>query len=88
MKDSFGWPGDIVTDKKIGAWIGEIPAYFKSMDEADAASEENSTDSTPIQKIDADLKSSAQDIASYQVIQFVPSSMLYFSSSGLSGSAF
>ncbi|KAI5590926.1 hypothetical protein BDE02_04G043600 [Populus trichocarpa] len=68
MKDSFGWPGNIVTDKKIGAWIGEIPAYFKTMDEADAASEENSTDSTPIQKIDADLKSSAQDIASYQVV--------------------
>lgn len=68
MKDSFGWPGNIVTDKKIGAWIGEIPAYFKTMDEAGAASEENSTDSTPIQKIDADLKSSAQDIASYQVV--------------------
>ncbi|KAJ6364258.1 hypothetical protein OIU76_029241 [Salix suchowensis] len=68
MKDSFGWPGDIVTDQKIGAWIGEIPTYFKMMDEADAASEENSNDSTPIQKIDTDLKSSAQDIASYQVV--------------------
>lgn len=68
MKDSFGWPGDIVTDQKIGAWIGEIPTYFKMMDEADAASEENSNDSTPMQKIDTDLKSSAQDIASYQVV--------------------
>ncbi|KAJ6707123.1 DENEDDYLASE [Salix viminalis] len=68
MKDSFGWPGDIVTDQKIGAWIGEIPTYFKMMDEVDAASEENSNDSTPIQNIDTDLKSSAQDIASYQVV--------------------
>jgi hypothetical protein len=85
MKDSFGWPGDIVTDKKIGAWIGEIPAYFKLMDEADAASEENSTDSTPIQKIDADLKSSAQDIASYQVIQFFLSSLLCLPFSDVSG---
>ncbi|CAK7350497.1 unnamed protein product [Dovyalis caffra] len=56
LKDSFGWPGDIVTDKKIGARIGKIPNYF------------NSTVSSSMQKIDTDLKSSAQDIASYQVV--------------------
>jgi hypothetical protein len=88
MKDSFSWPGDIATNKKIGTWTGEIPSYFKVTDAGDFASEGNSIDATPTQKIDADLKSSALDIASYQVIQFVPSSMLYFSSSGLSGSAF
>lgn len=76
IKDAFGWPGEIMMEMDIGASIGEIPNYLKMTAEADSIGEENSTDSASIKKIDADMKSSAQDIATYQVIQLF--NYLYF----------
>ncbi|XP_015576889.2 uncharacterized protein LOC8259167 isoform X1 [Ricinus communis] len=67
IKDAFGWPGDIITETSNGAWIGEIPNYLKAMGEYDSSKEDSST-SDPIEKLDEDMKSSAQDIASYQVV--------------------
>ncbi|RZC80598.1 hypothetical protein C5167_043170 [Papaver somniferum] len=31
IKDSVGWPGDIVTDKVVGAWSGELPIYLERL---------------------------------------------------------
>ncbi|XWS19659.1 hypothetical protein CRYUN_Cryun31cG0034400 [Craigia yunnanensis] len=68
IKDAFGWPGDIATETNLGAWIGEIPNYLKVPHQANSSSEEDSTSSADMEKIDADIKSSVQDVASYQVI--------------------
>ncbi|XP_031284088.1 uncharacterized protein LOC116142819 isoform X2 [Pistacia vera] len=68
IKDAFDWRGDIMTEKSIGAWIGEKPNYLKLTHEDDSSNGENSTDSAPSEKMDADMKSSVQDIASYQVV--------------------
>jgi hypothetical protein len=65
IKDAFGWPGDIKTETSIGAWTGELPSYLRMVGEADSNSEGNST--APLDKIDADMRISAQEIASYQV---------------------
>ena len=67
IKDAFGWPGDILMGTNSVAWIGEIPNYLKTMDQADSSSDNLSTDSSSMEKIESDMKSSAQDIASYQV---------------------
>ncbi|XP_021637453.2 uncharacterized protein LOC110633254 isoform X1 [Hevea brasiliensis] len=67
IKDAFGWPGNIITETDNGAWIGDVPKYLKVMGKSESTREENST-SAPEQKIDEDMKSSAQDIASYQVV--------------------
>ncbi|KAJ0017209.1 hypothetical protein Pint_10491 [Pistacia integerrima] len=68
IKDAFDWRGDIMTEKSIGAWIGGKPNYLKLTHEDDSSNGENSTDSAPSEKMDADMKSSVQDIASYQVV--------------------
>lgn len=65
IKDTFDWPGDIMTEMSVGAWIGEIPNYLKLSHEDDSTSEGNLT--AALEKIDPDIKSSMQDIASYQV---------------------
>ncbi|KAF0934412.1 hypothetical protein E2562_025024, partial [Oryza meyeriana var. granulata] len=31
IKDSFGCPGDIMVDANIGAWVGELPDFFKDI---------------------------------------------------------
>ncbi|XP_037491253.1 uncharacterized protein LOC105649606 isoform X1 [Jatropha curcas] len=67
IKDGCGWPGDVITEENNGAWIGEVPKYLKMMDKSDSNIEENST-SASSEKIDEDIKSAAQDIASYQVV--------------------
>lgn len=28
IKDAFGFPGDIMTDPDVGAWIGQLPSYL------------------------------------------------------------
>lgn len=56
-----------MTEMRIGAWIGEIPNYLL-LSEDDSSRGEDSTDSASLEKIDADIKLPAQDIASYQVI--------------------
>ncbi|KAJ4703564.1 Deneddylase ORF24 [Melia azedarach] len=67
IKDAFNWHGDIMTEMRIGAWIGEIPNYLLSSED-DSSRGEDSTDSASLEKIDADIKLPAQDIASYQVV--------------------
>ncbi|XP_020099844.1 uncharacterized protein LOC109718190 [Ananas comosus] len=32
IKDALGWPGDIMFDANIGAWIGMLPSYLRSLD--------------------------------------------------------
>lgn len=71
IKDAFGWPGEIATETNIGAWIGEIPSCLKAPHQANSNSEDNSTSFADVKKIDADIKSSVQDIASYQVNSLV-----------------
>ncbi|XP_021294578.1 uncharacterized protein LOC110424346, partial [Herrania umbratica] len=68
IKDAFGWPGDIATETDLGAWIGEIPNYLKVPHQANSNNEDDSASSADLEKIDDDLKSSVQDVASYQVI--------------------
>ncbi|KAK8575206.1 hypothetical protein V6N13_033551 [Hibiscus sabdariffa] len=68
IKDAFGWPGDIATETNLGAWIGEIPNYLKAPHQANSNSEDDSTNSADVEKMDDDIKSSVQDIASYQVV--------------------
>ncbi|MFQ6643578.1 hypothetical protein Gotur_017623 [Gossypium turneri] len=68
IKDAFGWPGEIATETNIGAWIGEIPSCLKAPHQANSNSEDNSTSFADVEKMDADIKSSVQDIASYQVV--------------------
>ncbi|KAK8503997.1 hypothetical protein V6N13_092774 [Hibiscus sabdariffa] len=68
IKDAFGWPGDIATETNLGAWIGEIPNYLKEPHQANSNSEDDSTNSADVEKMDDDIKSSVQDIASYQVV--------------------
>ncbi|KAG4195846.1 hypothetical protein ERO13_A06G134400v2 [Gossypium hirsutum] len=68
IKDAFGWPGEIATETNIGAWIGEIPSCLKAPHQANSNSEDNSTSFVDVEKMDADIKSSVQDIAGYQVV--------------------
>ncbi|KAM7254727.1 hypothetical protein ACFE04_019968 [Oxalis oulophora] len=65
LKEAFKWSGDdVMTDAAVGAWIGEIPKYLKTIDEADSTG--YITNSTTSENIGNDMKSSALDIASYQ----------------------
>ncbi|GLT82791.1 hypothetical protein SLE2022_011300 [Rubroshorea leprosula] len=66
IKDSFGWRGDIITEASIGAWIGEIPAYLKKFCHANSSGEESI--SADLEKIDPDIKSTLQEVATYQVV--------------------
>lgn len=65
MKDAYGWPGEILTETSIGAWTGELPPYLRMVSEADSIGEGIPT--AALEKIDAEMKISAQYIASYQV---------------------
>ncbi|KAE8686431.1 Elongation factor P-like protein, putative isoform 2 [Hibiscus syriacus] len=67
IKDAFGWPDDIATETNLGARIGEIPYYLKAPHQVNSDSEA-STNSADMEKMDDDIKSSVQDIASYQVV--------------------
>ncbi|XP_023908450.2 uncharacterized protein LOC112020120 isoform X1 [Quercus suber] len=66
IKDAFGWAGDIRTETRIGAWTGELPSYLRMVGEADSDIE--SIPTAPSEKIDTDMRISAHDIASYQVV--------------------
>ncbi|KAK6268703.1 hypothetical protein QUC31_012863 [Theobroma cacao] len=68
IKDAFGWPGDIATETDLSAWIGEMPNYLKVPHQANSSNEDDSASSADVGKIDDDIKSSVQDVASYQVI--------------------
>ncbi|XP_020418771.1 uncharacterized protein LOC18780208 [Prunus persica] len=52
----------------VGAWTGKVPNYLRMVVEDSSNREDMSTFSSSSEKIDEDLKASAQDIASYQVV--------------------
>ncbi|XP_023543337.1 uncharacterized protein LOC111803246 [Cucurbita pepo subsp. pepo] len=66
IKDAFGWHGDVHTDKRVGAWIGEAPDYLRVV-ESDTGSEDTPSGTIEQDNVDG-VKASAQDIASYQVV--------------------
>ncbi|XP_008439794.1 uncharacterized protein LOC103484484 isoform X1 [Cucumis melo] len=66
IKDAFGWHGDVHMDKRVGAWIGEAPDYLTVV-ESDIGSEDAPSGMIGEENID-EVKASAQDIASYQVV--------------------
>ncbi|KAI8001662.1 hypothetical protein LOK49_LG09G01984 [Camellia lanceoleosa] len=68
IKDAFGWPGNIMTEKSVGAWIGELPAVLRKLGEADLSLGEIPSSSAPLKENDEELGTSTQDIASYQVV--------------------
>lgn len=75
IKDTFDWPGDIKTVGSLGAWTGEIPNYLKLTEENDSTNVDSSSHSGALENMDEDIKSAAQDIASYQV----PQPCIYYS---------
>lgn len=66
IKEAFGWDGDVHTDKRVGAWIGEAPNYLMVV-ESDTGSEDAPSGMMEQENMDG-VKASAQDIASYQVV--------------------
>lgn len=67
IKDALGWPGEIKMETDVGAWTGKVPNYLRMV--VDSSNREDmSSFSSSSEKIDEDLKASAQDIASYQVV--------------------
>ncbi|XP_021830232.1 uncharacterized protein LOC110770401 isoform X2 [Prunus avium] len=68
IKDALGWPGEIKMETDVGAWTGKVPNYLRLVVEDSSNREDMSTFSSSSEKIDEDLKASAQDIASYQVV--------------------
>ncbi|KAI5331680.1 hypothetical protein L3X38_021806 [Prunus dulcis] len=68
MKDALDWPGEIKMETDVGAWTGKVPNYLRMVVEDSSNREDMSTFSSSSEKIDEDLKASAQDIASYQVV--------------------
>lgn len=68
IKDALGWQGEIIAESNVGVWTGALPNYLRMVVEDSSNYEDNSTISSPSEDIDADMKTSAQDIATYQVI--------------------
>ncbi|KAI5683098.1 hypothetical protein M9H77_04326 [Catharanthus roseus] len=66
IKDSFDWPGEIVSEND-NAWIGEVPLYLRRKADFDSSSSDVSSSPTPNESFE-DIKESAQDISSYQVL--------------------
>ncbi|KAL3510080.1 hypothetical protein ACH5RR_029481 [Cinchona calisaya] len=68
LKDSFDWPGEIMTETGHCAWTGELPLYLKRVVEIDSkTSDVTSTGTSPGERIE-EMKGSLQEIASYQVV--------------------
>ncbi|PSR98610.1 Cysteine--tRNA ligase [Actinidia chinensis var. chinensis] len=68
IKDAFGWPGDIMTEKSVGAWIGELPVWLKRHGEDDSSCGESPSGPPLVKDNDEESKTSIQDIASYEVV--------------------
>jgi hypothetical protein len=66
IKDGFRWPGEIISDGSNGAWTGVLPKYLKGKLDM----------SSPSFPIDEEIKASAPDIASYQVVISVDSNKI------------
>lgn len=68
IKDALGWSGEIIAESNVGVWTGKLPSYLRMVVEDNSNYEDISTISSPSENIDAEMKTSAQDIATYQVI--------------------
>ncbi|KAL2484273.1 hypothetical protein Fot_45717 [Forsythia ovata] len=75
IKDSFGWPGEIMTDSGCCAWTGELPIYLRKMDNIDSTILSTSLLS---EATDEEERASLQDIASYQVVLSFDGSIIGF----------
>ncbi|XP_062095803.1 uncharacterized protein LOC133801575 isoform X2 [Humulus lupulus] len=78
IKDALSWPGDIITERNVGVWAGELPEFLRKAIENDSNSEDVSTTSSFIENIDTNIKTSAQDIASYQVVLSLDGKLIGF----------
>ncbi|OVA11093.1 hypothetical protein BVC80_1741g79 [Macleaya cordata] len=68
IKDSVGWPGEIVTDKDLGAWTGELPSYLRRLSDLNLVQEVTScngedTETQPIGEAPVDLSSSVASLS-------------------------
>lgn len=69
IKDCYGWSGDIKYESSVGAWMGELPIYLRSGYGSESNGQESISASFDVLATsDEELKSSVQDIASYQVV--------------------
>lgn len=67
IKDSFGWPGEIMKKSGVCAWIGELPKFLSGVDETDFNMLESASASIPLVASEEEMKL-LEDIASYQVL--------------------
>ncbi|KAL8090775.1 hypothetical protein AgCh_040008 [Apium graveolens] len=66
VKETYGWPGDIMRQSGGAAWIGELPEYCRSMVEADCL--DNTSVPASSENIENEMKTLIHEMASYQVI--------------------
>ncbi|XP_052182088.1 uncharacterized protein LOC127794864 isoform X2 [Diospyros lotus] len=78
IKDAYGWPGDITTQKTVGAWIGELPAFLRRLGDGDSSYGDMLACSEPLKENAEELKTSMQDIASYQVVLLADGKIIGF----------
>lgn len=73
MKESYGCPGDIMLDARIGAWVGELPDCFKGINSEDSTasgnvqhlatfSQENQSQLVPIKMSDLEQNDRTQEV--------------------------
>ncbi|XP_051126356.1 uncharacterized protein LOC127248170 isoform X1 [Andrographis paniculata] len=60
LKDSYGWPGEILKDSGACAWIGELPKFLRKVDDDVLSNLPPGTSSEETKAL--------EDIASYQVV--------------------
>ncbi|KAF8772269.1 hypothetical protein HU200_005984 [Digitaria exilis] len=83
IKESYGCPGDVMLDARIGTWVGELPDCFKGINSKDSTasgdvqhlddfSQEKQSQLAPIKMSDLEQNDRAQEnlqnIASFQVV--------------------
>ncbi|KAG9141591.1 hypothetical protein Leryth_025313 [Lithospermum erythrorhizon] len=68
IKDSFGWHGDTSVGAGCCVWTGDIPRYLTESGVIPSSIVANASASSSDGKSDEEIKKSAEDIASYQVV--------------------
>ncbi|XP_047315842.1 uncharacterized protein LOC124919612 [Impatiens glandulifera] len=83
IQNAYGWTGDVTTEKEFGVWIGELPLYLRGLGESDFHN--GDITSSPISSEDRkdQLITSAQDIASYQVVMSIEGKLVGFQPTSL-----
>ncbi|CAO2041392.1 unnamed protein product [Urochloa humidicola] len=90
MKDSYGCPGDVMVDARIGAWVGVLPDCFKGINSEDNTasgnvqhpdtfSQENQSQLVPINIEMSDLE---QNVRTQETLQSIASFQVVMSSEG------